>query len=69
MTGVTVEFKHGAGTCSSSMGRNVYLSRKELTDAADFSSYGAQLFFDAFVAAIDVINAIDDGLTLGDEGG
>ena len=43
------------------MGRNVYFSGKELTDAADFSSYPAQLFFDTLVASIDVIDTIDDG--------
>ena len=58
MTGVTV---------TSSMGRNVYFSGKELTDAADFRSYPAQLFFDTFVAAIDVIDAINDGLAIGNK--
>jgi hypothetical protein len=32
-------------------------------------AYGFQLFFDFFVAAVDVVDAVDDGFAVGDQGG
>ena len=40
-----------------------------LLDATDARADGGKLFFDAFVAAVDVIDAIDDGFALRDERG
>ena len=37
--------------------------------AANLGSDAAQLFFDALVAAIHVIDAVEDGLAIGDQGG
>jgi hypothetical protein len=41
---------------------------KDFTDASDLCSDGAQLLFDVFIAAIDVVHAIDDGFAIGDQG-
>src|SRR6267142_1981104 len=38
-------------------------------DAGDVGAYALQLFYYAFVAAIDVVNAVDDGFAVGDQGG
>ena len=38
-------------------------------NAADFGSHFVELFFDALVAAIDVVNAIDEGFALSREAG
>ena len=43
--------------------------RKHFTDAFDLGADGAEFFFDVFVAAIDVVDAVDDGFAIGDEGG
>ena len=41
---------------------------EHFADAADLGSDAAQLFFDVLVAAIDVVDAIDDGLAICDQG-
>src|SRR5258705_9654960 len=38
-------------------------------DAGDVGAYALQLFYYAFVAAIDVVDAVDDGFAVGDQGG
>ncbi len=38
-------------------------------DAFDAGADGAELFFDALVAAIDVVDAVDPGGVVGDQGG
>src|SRR6267142_132518 len=38
-------------------------------DAGDVGAYALQLFYYAFVAAIDVVDAVDDGFAAGDQGG
>jgi hypothetical protein len=43
-------------------------SRQHVSDAADLGSDGAELFFDLFVASIDVVDAVDDGFAVGDQG-
>src|ERR1022692_4329681 len=43
--------------------------RKHVADAADLGADGFQLFFDFFVTAVDVVDAVDDGFAIGDEGG
>ena len=46
-----------------------FTARENLPDAANLRPYAFQLFFDVLVAAIDVIDAIDDGLAVGDQRG
>ena len=41
------------------------LLRKHLSDASDLRADGLELFFDMFVAAIDVVDAVDDCLAIG----
>jgi len=36
--------------------------RQHVADAADSGAYGLQLLFYFFVAAVDVVAAVDDGL-------
>src|SRR5271157_4798623 len=38
---------------------------QELSDAADLRSHPTQLFFDALVAPVNVVDAVDDGLAIG----
>src|SRR5689334_2969047 len=40
---------------------------EDFADAADFGADGAQFLFNILVAAIDVIDTVDDGLTAGYE--
>ena len=54
---------------SSSCGWGGCLLGEDFADAADLGSYCAQLFFDVFVATVDVIDAIDDGFSVGDQCG
>src|SRR5512142_2742989 len=42
---------------------------QHFADALHLSADRAQLFFNALVAAVDVVDAIDDGFAVGDEGG
>ena len=37
----------------------------EFSDAADLRAHSPEFFFDALVAAVDVVNAVDDGFALG----
>src|SRR5271163_354027 len=39
----------------------------ERANATDLCSYRAQLLFDSLVTAVDVVHAIDDGFTIGDQ--
>ena len=41
--------------------------RKHLADAADLGSDSLELFFDVLVATVDVVNAVNDGLTVSDQ--
>ena len=41
---------------------------EHFADAFDLGADGAEFFFDVFVAAIDVVDAVDDGLAIGDQG-
>src|ERR1700757_5138543 len=43
--------------------------REDFADAADFCANAFQLLLDMFVAAVDVVDAVDDGLAVGDQGG
>ena len=36
-------------------------------EAFDVGADGAEFFYDVFVAAIDVVNAVDDGFAVGDQ--
>ena len=45
------------------------LLAEDVAHAADLSSYPTEFFFDAFVAAIDVVDAVEDGFSVGDESG
>jgi hypothetical protein len=38
---------------------------EHVADAADLGAYGFQFFFDFFVAAVDVVDAVDYGLAVG----
>ena len=40
--------------------------REHLSDALDLRSHAPKFFFDVFVPAIDVIDAVDDGFAVGD---
>lgn len=42
---------------------------KKIANTADFGADGFQFFFDVLVTAIEVVDAVDDGLSVGDEGG
>jgi hypothetical protein len=42
---------------------------QDLTNAANLCANAFQLFFNALIAAVNVIDAVDDGFTVGDEGG
>ena len=42
---------------------------EHLSDALDLGADGAELFFDVFVAAVYVVDAVDDGFAVGDQGG
>src|SRR5437868_7551535 len=41
--------------------------REHFTDAFDLRAYGFEFFFDIFVSAVDVVDAVDDGLSVGDQ--
>jgi hypothetical protein len=43
--------------------------REHLADPSDLCTHSAELFFDALIATIDVIYAIDDRLTISDQCG
>ena len=45
------------------------LLAEDVAHAADLGAYAAELFFDVLVAAVDVVDAVEDGLAVGDEGG
>src|SRR6266852_6026234 len=40
---------------------------EDIAYTPDFGAHGFQLFFDVLVAAVQVIDAVDDGLAIGDE--
>jgi hypothetical protein len=40
--------------------------RQDVADPADLGADGFQFFFDFFVAAVDVVDAVDDGFAIGD---
>ena len=42
---------------------------EHFADAFHLSAHGTELFFDALVTAVDVVDAIDDGFAIGDECG
>ena len=39
---------------------------KHISDSFDLSADGLEFFFDFFVAAVDVVDAVDDGFTVRD---
>src|ERR1700686_254165 len=43
--------------------------REDVAHAADFGAYSFQFFFNVLVAAVQMIDAVDDGLSIRDEGG
>src|SRR6266508_2948921 len=43
--------------------------RKDLSEPLHLRSYPAQLLFNALIAAVDVVDAIDDGLVFGHQRG
>ena len=42
---------------------------KHFADAADLGADSLQFFFNVFVTTIDVVDAVDDGLAVGDQRG
>src|ERR1019366_9518752 len=42
---------------------------EDVAHAADFGAHSFQFFFDVLVAAVQVIDAVDDGLAVRDQGG
>src|SRR5712691_6465131 len=42
---------------------------QDLADAADLGAYAFEFFFDIFVSAVDVVDAIDDGFAFRDQSG
>jgi hypothetical protein len=38
-------------------------------ETLDVGAQGLELFDDAFVSAVDVVDAVDEGFAFGDEGG
>src|SRR5258708_18413742 len=40
---------------------------EDVADAADFGAYAFQFFFYVLVSAVQVIDAVDDGLAVGDQ--
>ena len=51
------------------MGRGCGSFGEHVADAADFGAQRFEFLFDMLVAAIEVIDAVDDGLAIGDERG
>src|SRR6266702_2106357 len=42
---------------------------EDVAHAADLGSYAAELVFEVLVAAVEVVDAVEDGLAVGDQGG
>ena len=42
---------------------------EHFSDALDLRADSFELFFDVFVATVDVVDAVDDGFAVGDESG
>ena len=42
---------------------------EDIAEAANLGAHAAQLFLNVFIAAVHVVNAVENGLTVGDEGG
>ena len=42
---------------------------EDVAHAADLGAYAAELFFEALVAAVHVVDAVEDGFAVGDQGG
>ncbi len=57
--------------CQSPVGLEVGApaAREDFADALDFRADAAQFFFNVFVAAVDVVDAVDDGFAVGHESG
>ena len=53
--------------CSGAGRRDGCLLGQDLADAANLGAYAFEFFFDVFVAAIDMVDAINDGLAFGNE--
>jgi hypothetical protein len=45
------------------------LFAEDVSHAADLGSHAAEFLFEVFVAAIEVVDAVEDGFAIGDEGG
>src|SRR6267378_3252970 len=43
--------------------------REDVAHAADLSAYSAEFVFEVFVASVEVVDAVEDGLAVGDESG
>jgi len=41
---------------------------EDVAHAADLGAYSAELFFEVFVAAVEVVDAVEDGFAIGDQG-
>src|SRR5579863_2267959 len=66
------EFAGNTGVEKREASRDFIVRRSSLilrTDALDRGAYGDELVFDALVAAVDVIDAVDPGGVVGDESG
>ena len=50
-------------------GRGGGLLAQDLADATNLGAYAFEFFFDIFVAAIDVVDPVNDGLAIGNQGG
>ena len=59
--GVLAALRHNAGRCGA--------FGQDLTDAADLRADAFQLLFNPLIATVDVVDAIDDGFTIGNQSG
>jgi hypothetical protein len=50
-------------------GMKCLLLAEDVAHAADLGAYAAELLFEVLVAAVHVVDAVEDALAVGDEGG
>ncbi len=55
--------------CAQDAGAVGLFVAEDVAHAADLGTDAAELLFDAFVAAVDVVDAVEDGFTFGDQRG
>src|ERR1035441_6065736 len=59
-----ISFRNNKQSC-----RIELLLAEDVAHASDLGAYGAEFFFEVLVAAVEVVDAVEDGLAVGDQGG